>query len=143
MPLYEFIEFCQFDFSYTSDQEVSIWLSVEARGQSLLVLPDGRPCVNVTACGASKTLNPQHRYFLLAENLSNGNARIRLNITAVASSQSGTHCLFCALPFCSNREVALLLPLVQLTFDLFAGCGTGGPGITPPVRSTHPVMSIT
>lgn len=87
--LKEFTGSCQLNFSYVSTVPISAWLSVEDEPQALLVLPNGRPCVNRMFCSVITNLNLNRRYFLLAENLSGSTARLILNTTAAASSASG------------------------------------------------------
>ena len=87
--LREFTETCQVEFSYVSDQPVSVWLSVEASAQGLVVLPDGRPCVNELSCFASKAVDPTRRYFLLAETLYQTDAYVSLNSSAAVASEAG------------------------------------------------------
>lgn len=84
---------CQLNFSYVSDQPVSVWFSLEGYAQTLLVLPDGRPCVNKTTCTASAFIDRHKQYVLLAEYLpevSGSSANVVLNFSAAVPSASGS-----------------------------------------------------
>ena len=85
----EFTQTCQLNFSYVSDQPVSVWLSLDTDAQSLLILSNGRPCVDRTSCIVSQVLDPQRRYFLLGKNDVDAEASVVLNFTAAASSAAG------------------------------------------------------
>lgn len=87
--LHAFTGTCQLNFSYVSNQPVSVWLSVENQAQALLVLPSGRPCINQTFCSASLNVEPRRTYFLLAENRFDKDARVTYNFSAAVSSAAG------------------------------------------------------
>ena len=116
--LHEFTETCQINFSYVSNQPISMWLSVEDSAQALLILPEGRPCLNQTACFASKNVDPTRRYFLLAENLYTRDAILDLNYSAAASSTAGTSDSFSGFPLSHNEVAAVKTCFPQLLFRL-------------------------
>lgn len=84
---------CQLNFSYVSDQPVSVWFSLEGFAEKLLVLPDGRPCINQTSCTASAFIDRHKQYVVLAEyvpDISSSTANVVLNFSAAVPSASGS-----------------------------------------------------
>lgn len=141
---------CQLNFSYVSDQPVSVWLSLDSQAQTLQLLPNGRPCVNQTVCRANTYLNPSKRYYVLTENFAQDTATIILNYSASASSESGAVC-----PLSYPHGSAVLrgapaagcqhskLQIFQQICILTAGCGVPAPRSVAQVSSPNVPVAIT
>lgn len=144
---------CQLNFSYVSDQPVSVWFSLEGYAQTLLVLPNGRPCVNKTTCTASAFIDRHKQYVLLAEYLpevSGSSANVVLNFSAAIPSASGSlssavaelkrivHSWFCngCFRFATNLKGSCCFKGFLISLTSHAGCGVVGPGSVVPVSDS-------